>query len=329
MQKRRLGRTGLYVSVLGVGGHTYPVGDGSDAFCTPDDRARLIRRLVDAGVNYFDTTWLNEVELLADSFRRAKVREQVLVSLQYVDGISDPNWRQRLRAELEARLRVMEYDRAPLFIMGVGNNRPPISEIAAACEAMEALKKEGLIQCIGVSCHDLDAFTKIAAVIEATDLLDYMMIRYNWKFPEAREQLFPVAEAHDIGLVAMKAFCWDCGPDHWDKRISVFEPIGMEDRAPRTQLLNAAQRSLLWCLQTAPCATTVPSINALWEAEQLLQAVEVVEAAASTQDFGSYRDRLYDREQLERLATGAGSAAIRDRARLLFERAASAGAERT
>src|SRR5437763_6376451 len=117
METRRLGRTGLQVSVLGVGGHTYPVGHGPDAFCTPEERARLIRHLVDRGVNYFDTTWMNEVELLADSLRRAEIRQPLLVSLQYVDGISDTRWRERLREELESRLKVMGYDRAPLFIM--------------------------------------------------------------------------------------------------------------------------------------------------------------------------------------------------------------------
>src|SRR5947209_10803194 len=242
MQTRRLGRTGFEVSALGVGGHTYPVGDSPAAFCTPDERARLIRRLVDRGVNYFDTTWLNEVELLADSFRRAAIREPVHVSLQYVDGISDPRWREQLRAELEGRLKVMGYDRAPLFIMGVGNHRPPTTEIAAACEAMHALKAEGVIRNIGVSCHDLEAFAKIAEVIEATDLLDYLMIRYNWKFPQAAERLFPAAQRHDVGIVAMKVFCWDCGPDHWDRRISVFEPTQPEERRSPTPSLNAAQR---------------------------------------------------------------------------------------
>jgi aryl-alcohol dehydrogenase-like predicted oxidoreductase len=325
MQRRRLGRTGFEVSVLGVGGHTYPVGEGEGAFCTPEERARLILRLVDGGVNYFDTTWLNEVELLADSFRRAEVREPVHVSLQYVDGISDPHWRKKLRAELETRLRVMGYDRAPLFIMGVGNHRPPVSEIAAACEAMQALKAEGMIQNIGVSCHDLEAFAKIAAVIGSTDLLDYMLIRYNWKFPQASEDLFPVAQQHDVGIVVMKVFCWDCGPDHWDRRISVFEPVQAEERASRTQPLNAAQRSLLWCLQTAPCATAVPSINAMWEAEQLLQAVEAEGSEVGTDDFGFYRDRLDHREQLGLMAGHAESVAIRERARCLYDRSTSSG----
>ena len=47
--------------------------------------------LVDSGINYFDTTWVNEVELLADSFRRIDMKEACIVSLQFVDGISDHN----------------------------------------------------------------------------------------------------------------------------------------------------------------------------------------------------------------------------------------------
>ena len=320
MEMKRLGRTGLQVSVLGVGGHTYPVGDQPDAFCTPDERARLIYRLVEAGVNYFDTTWFNEVELLADSLKRADIKKPVNVSMQFVDGISDSSWRERLRGEVEMRLRLMGYDSAPLFIMGVGNNRPPASEIFAACEAMQALKEEGLIRNIGVSCHDLGAFSKIAGAIEENDLIDYMMIRYNWKYQEANERLFPLAESRNIGVVAMKVFCWDCGPDNWDKRISVFEPVEPEGREPHTPSLNAAQRSLLWCLQTGPFATSVPSINALWEAEQLIQAVETLETPVSIGDFPGYRERLYNAEELKQMASQAESAAIRERASGLYAR---------
>jgi len=320
MEMKRLGRTDLQVSVLGVGGHTYPVGDSPDSFCTLEERAQLIHRLVEDGVNYFDTTWLNEVELLADSLKRADIKKPLNVSLQFVDGISDGRWRERLRGEVEMRLKVMGYDSAPLFIMGVGNNRPPTSEIIAACEAMQALKEEGLIRNIGVSCHDLEAFAKIADAIEAVDLIDYMMIRYNWKFQQASDRLFPLAQSRDIGVVAMKVFCWDCGPDNWDKRISVFEPVAPEGREPHTSSLNAAQRSLLWCLQTGPFATTVPSINATWEAEQLLQAVETLNTPASISDFPGYRERLYDADELKQMAAQAESAAVRERAAGLYTR---------
>lgn len=319
MEQRRLGRTGLSVSILGVGGHTYPVGDGPDDFCTLEQRAALIRTLVDGGVSYFDTTWFNEVELLADSLRRAEITAPVQVSLQYVDGISDPRWRRLLRSELESRLEVMGYSHAPLFIMGVGNEAPPRSEIVAACEAMQALKEEGLIRNIGLSCHELGAFDRIADVIEETNLIDYLMIRYNWKYPQAAERLLPLAQQHDIGLVAMKVFCWDCGPDNWGRRISVFEPVPPHSETAQTHgELNAAQRSLLWCFNSAPFATSVPSINAPWEAEQLLQAVgKTATQTDLTAEFGSYRDRLYDPVALAQLAKGAESMIIRERAAAL------------
>ena len=83
-------------------------------------------------------------------------------------------------------------------------------------------------------------------------------------------------------------------------RISVFEPIQPQERAPRTERPNAAQRSLLWCLGSAPCATAVPSINALWEAEQLLQAHRGVGLLVPILDD----DRRVERDP--RLAAGAG-----------------------
>jgi aryl-alcohol dehydrogenase-like predicted oxidoreductase len=320
MITRILGRTSLQVSVLGVGGHVYAVGDGPNDFRTPDQRAALIARLAAAGVNYWDTTWLNEVELLADSFRRAGLKEPGHVSLQFVDGISDPQWREKLRGEVERRLEVMGYSAAPLFIMGVGNHRPPKSEIRAAAEALHGLKEEGLVRHIGVSCHDLLAFGDLAEVIEETDLLDYLMIRYNWKFPQAAERLFPVAAAHKVGVVVMKVLCWDCGPDAWDRRISVFDPVRPEDRLPHPAELTPAQRSLQWCLETAPCATTVPSINAEWEAEQLIQAVEALDPSPATHDFPLWRDRLDEPDSLRELAAGAESHAVRGRARRLLEK---------
>jgi aryl-alcohol dehydrogenase-like predicted oxidoreductase len=316
MKQSILGRTGFQVSALGVGGHTYPVGDGPDDFTSYDERAALIRHLVDAGVTYFDTTWLNEVELLADSIRRAAIRTPLTVSLQYVDGISDANWREKLRGEIERRLEVMGYSRAPLFIMGVGNHRPGFGEIRAATTLLHEFKSEGLIENIGVSCHDFVAFDSIATIIEEDDTLDYMMIRYNWKFPLAAERLFPVARSKNVGLVAMKSLCWDCGYEDWGRRISVFEPLEAGGRASQTEELNAAQRSLLWCLES--CDTSVPSINAMWEADQLIQAINADEAHIETGDFADYRDRLHDRASLQQLASHAESAAIRQRAAALL-----------
>jgi predicted aldo/keto reductase-like oxidoreductase len=309
-----LGRTGLEVSVLGLGGHTYPVGD--DGFRTHDQRAELVSRLIDAGVNYFDTTWMNEVELLADSFRRCGKGDDCRVSLQFVDGISDSKWRERLRREVEARLAVMARSKAPLFLMGVGNGYPPLSEIVAALEAMAGLRDEGLIENIGVSCHELTRFDTLADAIERTDLVDYMMIRYNFKHPDAERRLFPVAQSRNVGIVAMKVFCWDCGPDQWGRRISVFEPLG-EDGGP-AEFIAPAQESLRRTLRNPAVATMVPAMNAMWEVERNLQAVTGAAASASDDVFAPYRDRLWDRDRLTDLSLQAESETIRERAKALI-----------
>ena len=319
MEKRTLGRTGLRVSVLGLGGHTYPVGD--DGFCTHEERAGLVARLIEGGVDYFDTTWMNEVELLADSFRRSNTGPGCRVSLQYVDGISDPKWRERLRGELEQRLEIMGFSRAPLFLMGVGNGFPPLDEIIAALEAMARLKQEGLIENIGVSCHELSRFETLAEVIEKTDLIDYMLIRYNYKYPEAGERLFPVAQSRNIGIAAMKVFCWDCGPGQWGRRISVFEPVTEAGRTPNPTEPTPPRESLRWSLSHPAVAVAVPAMNALWEVEQNLRAVKDLSGAAPTEQLDPYRDRLWDPAQLEELARCAESRTIRERAEALVEQA--------
>lgn len=316
MLQRPLGRTRLNVSVLGLGGHTYPVGDGG--FCTYEQRAQLVQRLLEGGVNYFDTTWVNEVELLADSFRRCGGNAERYVSLQYVDGISDPAWRTNLRGELECRLEILGYERAPLFLMGVGNQKPSLSEIIAALEAMSRLKEEGLIEHIGVSCHELSRFETLADAIERTDLIDYMLLRFNYKYPDAAERLLPVAARHNIGIVGMKVFCWDCGPDQWGRRISVFEPVEARDRIARPQGAVPAQQSLRWVLQQPGIAVVVPAMNALWEVEQNLQAVDHPDETTDAVGFAPYTHRLWDREELAQLADHAESEAIRERAAALL-----------
>lgn len=318
MPRRRLGRTGFEVSVLGLGGHTYPVGDEGDCFATFDQRAELVQTLANAGTNYFDTTWMNEVELLADSFKRTGLGADAVVSLQYVDGISMPDWREHLRSEIETRLSVMGYSSAPLFIMGVGNDEVPYSEIAAAAEALAKFKAEGLIKNIGMSCHQFNKFPLLARLIDETDLLDYMMIRFNWKYQQANEALFPTAQAHDVGIVLMKVFCWDCGPGQWGRRISVFEPT--HDRSPvsTTNGLSFAQRSLIWNLQNAPAAVVVPAMNAPWEAEQNIAAIHELDTPAETSGFPGFAERLWLPVELERLANEAESATIRERARRLM-----------
>ena len=314
---RRLGRTGFNVNVLGVGGHTYPVGNEPDCFMTLDARSRLIHHLVSSGVNYFDTTSIEEVELLAGSFRRANIREGVLVSL-HGGCVSNTQWRQKLRQEIEVRLGILGYTQAPLFIANVGDGDASYAEVVSACEVMRKLKEEKLIRNIGLSCHTISLFPFISRAIRETDLIDYIMIRFNWKFQQANEELFPVAEGRDVGIVGMKLFCWDCGPGQWGRRISVFEPINHGSQRKGDLSLTPSQRHLLWCIQNSPCDVVVPSMNTVREAEENIRALRSLDMKVEVDDFEKYSRRLWKKREIKRLALRAESRTIRERAEFLL-----------
>jgi len=317
MSMRRLGRTDFRVNVLGLGGHTYPVGYDSDCFLSPEARALLVRHLVSSGVNYFDTTYKEEVELLFDSFRRADIKDDVLISLW--GGITtDRLWRQKLRKELETRLDILGYTDAPLFAVSIGDGEESYGNIVAACEAIARLKEERLARNIGVSCHAINLYPMIGRIIRETDMLDYIMVRFNWKYQQANEELFPIAEDHDVGIVGMKLFCWDCGPASWERRISVFEPLSDVGRKMSWPSLTPAQRHLLWCIQNSPCDVVVPSMNSMREANENLQAVKSLDAKVGSDDFEEYSLRLWNKEEIRKLALHAESRTIRERAEILL-----------
>src|ERR671930_1813431 len=90
MQKRKLGRSGLEVSAIGLGcmGMSF-------AYGAPPDRREmiaLVRAAVDRGVTFFDTAeaygpFTNE-ELLGEAL--APVRDRVVIATKFGHGI-DPN----------------------------------------------------------------------------------------------------------------------------------------------------------------------------------------------------------------------------------------------
>ncbi len=354
MERRTLGRTGLSVSALGVGGHTYPVGDGADFYASHEQRAALIGRLLEAGVNYFDTTWLNELELLVDSFNRLGVLDRVnslpghagadpsvrvVVSCQAVDGCTDlpDEPRDQLREEVMQRLALLELNCLPLFIVGIGNGHPSAARVSDICTALDELRAEGLIACPGLSCHDVTAFDTIADIIEGGARIDYLMLRFNPKWPNAATRLLKVAAEENIGVVGMKVFCWDCprdaspasGASHmWTRRVSVFEPKsgGAESQAAS---VSQSKEAVAWVLQHEPIATIVPSINATWEAEANIAAVieasrrprvpAMGQAAAMPQELVGAVHRLWIKSEVQELANSAEAHVIRERCAAALE----------
>ncbi|MHC4228768.1 MAG: aldo/keto reductase, partial [Planctomycetota bacterium] len=85
---RTLGKTGLQISEIGIGGHSWaykrvPDGKGGLRRPTIDEAVRMIGKSIDMGVNFLDScTALEESSTPGEALKRMRARDKVLVSIR-------------------------------------------------------------------------------------------------------------------------------------------------------------------------------------------------------------------------------------------------------
>ena len=201
--RRKLGKTGIETSVLGMGtgmsgGRPY-YDMGEDAFIN------LMHTAFDQGVRYIDTAQNYRTHVYVQHALRGWDREDFFL-LSKTPSASEEVVKadiERYRYELEVRY----IDAVLLHCMT--NDRWP-EERAGAWKALKDEKQRGHIRAIGVSCHSLDAFKKCLEV----DELDVVLVRINpfgtdFLTDDDPEKVVPVIqELHDkgVGILGMKIF---------------------------------------------------------------------------------------------------------------------------
>jgi aryl-alcohol dehydrogenase-like predicted oxidoreductase len=215
MELRRLGRTGLKVSVLGYGAGA--VG-GLFTKGRPDDQERAAARAIEAGINYFDTAALygnGESErnlgrvlkaLKADVVVGTKVRLSAEHRADVARGIAQG---------MEDSLRRMGRDHVDLFqlhnplVAKDGGDHLAIDiALNEVVPALEKLKKAGKTRFIGLS-----GVGETAALHRAIDskLFDTIQVVYNALNPSAGGTLPKGAPGQDYGRLFERAQAADMG----------------------------------------------------------------------------------------------------------------------
>jgi len=275
---RVLGRTGLQVSELGVGGHEYrrPLpttlgrwGDiDADQFTqTQPERNRVIQRAVEEGVTFFDATQPEETKSLGLALQALGVKDDVHVALMILTPFSKlagrpkSEWRQIIRADVEKSLRLLQRDYADVLNMHMPERDYSRERLLVTLEVLEQLKDEGKIGFIGASSHELRFLSE---VMRQHDCFDSVMIRYNYHLQEARDVVFPLAKALEVGVVVMKPLAWP----YYGIPFTRFAPGDGEGGAA-----TPAQHGLRWILNSPEVTTLVPGMNNLAELDENLAAI--------------------------------------------------------
>ena len=273
MRYRVLGRTGLRVSELGVGGHEYRRWlpgrrDVKEFMRTQPGRSRLIERALEAGVNYFDTTYIEEVESLGLALKEiGPSREDVHVSIMLFKPFNlmaeNPasKWSKLIISDVEKRLSLLNADYADVLTIYSPESNFSHERLEAMLETFNLLKEDGKVRYLGASSHNLQF---LAELMRRYNCFDVVMVRYNYHLQEARKVIFPVAKALRVGVVVMKPFSWP----YYGIPFMRFGPVEGEEGD-----YTPAQTCLRWILSSPEVATVVPGMNSLDEFEENLAAI--------------------------------------------------------
>ncbi len=196
--RRRLGRTGDEVSILGLGGEgvlrTY--GRAREAVA-------VIRRAIDLGINYCDCA--KAYSGSEDYYGEALVgglRERIFLCSKSAERRAKAAER-----DLEATLRRMRTDRLDLWQVHDVRDPDDLAQIfgpGGAIEAFAAAKKAGKVRFVGVTGHhDPAILTKAIGLFP----FDTVLLPVNAAEPHHRsflDETVPVAASRGMGVIGMK-----------------------------------------------------------------------------------------------------------------------------
>jgi aryl-alcohol dehydrogenase-like predicted oxidoreductase len=295
MQQRKLGKSNLEVSALGLGcmGMSFGYGPAKDK----QEMIPIIRAAVELGVSFFDTAevygpFTNE-ELVGEAL--APVRAQVVIATKF--GFQfDENGKQaglnsrpeHIKQVAEASLKRLRTDFIDLFYQHRVDPNVPVEDVAGA---VKDLIQAGKVKHFGLSEAGVQVIRRAHAVQPVTALQSEYSLW--WREPEA--EIMPVLEELGIGFVPFsplgKGFLTgkideNTAFDSTDFRNTVprFAPEArmvnrgfvdlLETIAQRKQA-TSAQIALAWVLAQKPWIVPIPGTTKLHRLQENVAAISV------------------------------------------------------
>jgi aryl-alcohol dehydrogenase-like predicted oxidoreductase len=293
MQKRKLGKSGLEVSALGLGcmGMSYGYGPAHDR----QEMISLLHAAVERGVTFFDTAeaygpFTNE-ELIGEAL--APFREQVVIATKF--GFEGGNSQgglnsqpEHIRNVAEAALKRLRTDHIDLLYQHRVDPNVPIEDVAGA---VKDLIQEGKVKHFGLSEAGVQTIRRAHAVQPVAALQSEYSLW--WRTPEA--EVIPTLEELGIGFVPFSPLGRGFLTGKIDEN-TTFDSTDFRNIVPRftpearkanqalVELLRAigekkkatpAQIALAWLLAQKPWIVPIPGTTKLHRLEENLGAASI------------------------------------------------------
>src|SRR3989440_2924769 len=296
MQKRKLGKSNLEVSAIGLGcmGMSFGYGPAGEK----QEMISVIRAAVERGVTFFDTAevygpFTNE-ELVGEAL--APFRGKVVMATKFGFKI-DPNTGKQdgldsrpehIKEVAEASLKRLKTDVIDLFYQHRVDPNVPIEDVAGA---VKELIQEGKVKHFGLSEASVKTIRRAHAVQPVTALQS----EYSLWWREPEKEILPLLEELGIGFVPFsplgKGFLTGkiTEETQFDKNdfrniVPRFTPenrkanqavVSLVSKFAEEKKVTPAQIALAWILAQQPWIVPIPGTTKLHRLEENIGAAEV------------------------------------------------------
>jgi predicted aldo/keto reductase-like oxidoreductase len=202
--RRALGRTGVEVSALALGG--YHLGLAK----TKREAIRIVREAIDAGVNFMDNAWEyhegKSEEIMGEAL--AGRRDEVFLMSKVCTHGRD---RKVAMRQLEQSLRRLKTDHLDLWqIHEVVHDNDPDLHFAkgGVIEALEQAKREGKVRFVGFTGHkDPSIHLKMLSHDYPFDTCQMPLNCFDATFRSFEQRVLPELLSRGIAPLGMKSIC--------------------------------------------------------------------------------------------------------------------------
>ena len=324
MQKRKLGKSNLEVSAIGLGcmGMSFGLGPAPDK----QEMISLIRTAVERGVTFFDTAeaygpFTNE-ELVGEAL--APFRGQVIIATKFgFDVKAFPGLNSRpdhIKQVAEASLKRLKVDAIDLFYQHRVDLNVPIEDVAGT---VKELIHEGKVKHFGLSEAGVKTIRRAHKIQPVTALQSEYSLW--WRQPE--DEVLPTLEELGIGFVPFsplgKGFLTGTIDDKtkfdstdFRNMVPRFTPEARKANQALVDLLKTiaerkeatpAQIALAWLLAKKPWVIPIPGTTKLHRLEENIGAAEIELTSADLREIDIAASKITVEgarypEQFEKLA---------------------------
>jgi len=278
MKYRRLGKTGLQVSVIGVGTWQFG-GEWGKAF-TQDEVNRLLNRALELGINLIDTAECYGDHLSETLIGRAVrgQRDSWIAATKFGHHFHGnfertPHYSAtEVREQLEASLRALGTDYVDLYQFHSGSNEA--FDQPDLWEMLQDQVRHGKVRHVGLSVSPNDNIYQVSKASEVG--IRTVQVVYNRLDQQPEELVLPSCLAQDLGVLARVPLASGLltgkyrpgaeftSPDDVRSlrdKAEVQERLEIVQRIARTEVptgMPLAAWALSWCLQNPAVTCVIP-----------------------------------------------------------------------